>query len=314
MIHSRYQDISVKSFISHYHVKRPIDWTEAFVATRPLHVEIGSGLGEFLVQMASRQSDCHFVGIERDWKRVKKILQKTGSVDNIRVLQVDAVVAMERLFAPRTINRMYCLFPCPWPKERHIKHRLFSHDFFKLLNSRLVESGEMQIVTDHLLFFNWMQEQTGQTGFKTQTRSVKPQFDTKFERKWCREGQKEFFELNLVKEEHCDVPLEEDVQVKVYFADHFDPGQFHFPDVKGNVSVILKDFLFDTERQKAMLRVIVAEKNMTQHVWIAIVKCRPPKERQWCIARAEGHTVIPTKGVAFAIRHVFETIKKNAIS
>lgn len=313
MMIQKNQDIADGSFVSCYQVKRPIDWTEQFgqeEPRKPLDVEIGSGLGEFLVQKSSLHPDRNFVGIEQDWGRVKKILRKInpafgGAAGNVRILQVDAVVALERLFNLSTIDRVYCLFPCPWPKKKHVQHRLFSHNFFRLLNSRMGEKGKIQIVTDYSPFFDWMQSQVKGTGFKTTATMIPRQFDTKYERKWCRAGQKEFFELALVKKEHIPVPVEEDAREKIYFTDHFDPERFRLQDIKGDVSIILKDFLFDALRNKAIVRVVVAERSMTQHVWVTIVKC----EQGWRIARAQGHNIFPTKGVALSLRHIYKTIK-----
>jgi hypothetical protein len=45
---------------------------------------------------------------------------------------------------------------------------------------------------------------------------------------------------------------------------------------------------------------------MTQHVWLTIVK----SHHGWAIAKAEGHTVFPSKGVALAIRHVYQSLLK----
>lgn len=320
---SEFKNLVNAVLVSHHQSQRPINWAQLFGPLefpKPLDVEIGSGLGEFLVQEARQHSNRNFVGIEQDGQRVKKILRKVSRASlvasNVRVLKVDAIVALERLFKPLAIDKVYCLFPCPWPKKRHIKHRLFSNDFLKLLNSRLVKKGEVQVVTDYLPYFDWIQEQLDGTGFKAATKMIQPRFDTKFERKWCQEGRKEFFELNLVKEKHIAVPLEEDAPLKVYFVDHFNPEAFHLSNVLGEVSIILKDFLFDPARQKAMLRVVVAEKSMTQHLWIAIVKCSShlPRQRRgqgrgWSIAKAEGQMVLPTQGVALALRHVYETIK-----
>ena len=311
------RDIAVEAFVSHYHSERPIDWDRQFGVTRPLDVEIGCGLGDFLLRTAQSYPDRNFVGIEMDWQRVKKTLHKIdkankisssqNTVDNVRVLQIEANVAFSRLFAPSTVQGVYCLFPCPWPKKNHVKHRLFSNPFLKLLNSRLVEQGQIKIVTDYYLYFEWIQNESHQAGFQIETRTVDPQFDTKYERKWCEGGQTRFFELNLIKSEHVAVPVEEDVPLQAYFSDHFQPKEFEFPNVVGEFSVILKDFIFDASKEKGLVHLVVAEKSITQHLWIIITRC----ERGWYVAKAEGHTAIPTRGVAQAIRLVYEQVKRT---
>ncbi len=304
-------------FFSHYDdVKRPVDWRGHFGNDHPLDVEIGFGLGEFLVSQAHNSPERNFVGLEQDWPRLKKAMQKIdalrqgspdGTLGNIQLLKVDATVALERLFCQRSIHRIFCLFPCPWPKQGHVKHRLFSRSFFELLNSRLVEQGEGRIVTDSGLFFEWIHAEADGTGFAATTRTIKPQFNTKFERKWRREGQEEFFELQIVKKEHRDIPVAEDADMKAYFLRDFNPDRFQPDDVIGDVSVVFKDFVFDPKKNKGLVHAVVAEPSLTQHVWIIIVKT----SKDWCVAKAEGHTALPTQGVATALRHVYEAARRT---
>src|SRR5205085_8676582 len=96
------------------------------------------------------------------------------------------------------------------------KNRLFSHDFLKLINSRLVDKGEMKIVTDHEPLAEWILAEAEGTGFDIRQSLMSPQFDTKFERKWREQGQQKFFGLELIKEKHIPVPVIEDCPLKVY--------------------------------------------------------------------------------------------------
>lgn len=316
MARTRYSDISVRPVIFHYQGQRPIDWSQDFGTKKPLDVEVGFGLGEFLLQMADECPDRNFVGIEQDWERVKKTLRKIGlryqttGVDNIRLLLVDATVALERLFEPLTIHRLFCLFPCPWPKKGHIKYRLFSENFFKLVNSRLIPEGEVRIVTDAVRYYEWVLEQIPSTGFKTTTRTIGPRFDTKYEKKWVQGGQKEFYEIALVKQGHIPVPVLEDRALKVYFAKRFNPDRFEFDAVVSDMTIALKDFMFDAERKKAMVHLVVAEKTITQHLWVMVAH----SAKGWRVSKAEGHTVLPTRGVAEAIRCVYEEVERTGLS
>lgn len=294
-------------------IARPVDWKKQFGREAPLEVEIGFGMGEFLIRMAHANPHCDYVGIEQIWERIHKTLSgitkeqkapgKEASLRNIRILKVDARVALERLFAEGTIDRVYCLFPCPWPKKGHIKHRLFSSDFLKTVNNRLKKDGAVKIITDFRPFAQWILGEVPGTGFEIQQRTVGPQHGTKFERKWCGEGQKEFFELNLIKRMHCKIGVKEDIAVRSYTVDHFDPHTFRFKDEKGAVSVILKDMIFDSERNRAMLHLIVAEQSLTQHFWVAVLK----REKFWRICKAEGQNFLPTPGIARALELVYES-------
>ncbi|MFA5262107.1 MAG: hypothetical protein WC450_12860 [Candidatus Omnitrophota bacterium] len=317
MARKKFKDIAVENFILHYQHVRPIDWAAEFNRQAPLDLEIGFGLGEFLLNQSRESPERNYVGIELDWQRIKKTLHKIWVIrqpagqnpcaENIRILQVEADVALRRLFVPRSLQRVYCLFPCPWPKKGHVKYRLFSRPFCQVVNSRLSDDGFVQIVTDYEPYFEWIKEESLGTGFRVEGRKISPRFNTKFERKWTGEGQEEFFELILRKSEHVDIPLEEDVPLTVYFVDDFIPDRFCFSDQVGCPSVVQKEFLFDPQRKKAMVHLVVAEEHVTQHVWIVIAQSR----RGWCVALAAGQTVLPTPGVAVAVRMTADAVKQS---
>ena len=312
--------IAIDCLVVQQQVARPIDWKNIFGADRPLRVEIGSGDGDYLLRSAQQESQSHWIGIEQEWERIKKTLRKVelarGKIsagvplNNIRVLKVDVRLALERLFVPLSVEKFFCLFPCPWPKNRHVKHRLFSPEFLRLANSRLVDGGEIKIVTDFRPFVQWVLEQIPQTGFSWTQEITAPRFATKFERKWCSQGQQEFYELSLRKTQHVDVPLEEDAVLQFYYVKDFFWERFAFQDLVGQPAVLLKESLFDREHEKVMLRVIVAEKHITQQVWIMIVRC----PQGWCIAKAPGSAIIPTPGVAKAILLVAEAAGRSSAS
>ncbi|MCR4337791.1 MAG: hypothetical protein NUV91_08315 [Candidatus Omnitrophica bacterium] len=310
------QDIASRVFLSHYEIQRPVDWSEHYRREAPLEVEIGSGLGEYLVRLAQTFPGRNFVGIEQEWERVKKICRRIEAVargasgqplENVKILQIDAAVAFERLFKPQSIDRVHCLFPCPWPKKKHVQHRLFSQHFLKLVNSRVKNQGTLKLVTDHEPYLKWVLEEIPQTGWDFSSSVIAPQFDTKFERKWREQGQEKFFNLELIKKEHVDVALAEDVELKVYFTKNFEPKNFRVAKVTGKVAIVLKDFLFDTEQQKGLVHLVVKEESITQHVWVMISRI----PRGWCIAKMEGQTLLPTQGVVQAIEQIYQGVLQS---
>ncbi|MCK5179659.1 MAG: tRNA (guanosine(46)-N7)-methyltransferase TrmB [Candidatus Omnitrophica bacterium] len=306
---------SFTSLVSPYDLKRPIDWNAQFSRSAPTDVEIGFGMGETLMRMAQESPERNFIGVEQHWKRICKTLRvmtKSQSsapetFKNVRILRVDARVVFQRLFAPRSIDTVYCLFPCPWPKKGHVKHRLFNNGFLRLLNNRLKKSGTIRIVTDFYPYFQWVLAQAQGAGFCAETATVRPQYDTKFERKWRDEGQEEFFKLDLFKKRHIEAPVKKDIVLKSYTLNEFDFDRLQLKDETGKVSVIFKDKVFDRGQQKVMVHAIVAEEHLTQHFWSAIVK----NEKTWRIARAEGQNFFPTPGIAKALELVYEAAKST---
>ncbi len=309
------KNCSFTSLVSPYDLRRPVHWDKQFNRCAPTDVEIGFGMGKVLMRMAEESPDRNFIGIEQHWERICKTLRvmttrqssTPGIFNNIRILRADARVVFERLFASKNIDTVYCLFPCPWPKKGHIKHRLFSNDFLRLLNNRLKKGGKIKIVTDFYPYLEWVLDQAKGAGFLVETATTHPQYDTKFERKWRDEGQEEFFKLDLFKKRHIRVPVKEDIALKSYTLKKFDADCLELSDEKGKISVIFKDKVFDRDKQRIMIHTLVAEEHLTQHFWIAIIK----RQGAWRIARAEGQNFFPTPGIAKALVLVYEAAKST---
>jgi len=309
-----YKHIARQIFFPYGDRPRPVDWNSVFIQPRPLQVEIGFGQGEYLLDCLNEDRQRNYVGFELDWGRICKCFAKVARLppeqqqdvlERLKVLQVDAWVALKRLFCQRTLAGAVCLFPCPWPKDRHEKHRLFSKGFLELLNSRLQNGARVQCVTDHRPYVDWILEQASGTGFQVTQKKIPPHFQTKFERKWVSEGQEEFCELVFEKQEHRDVPVEEDVQVQAFYHEAFFPQALELRDwVSEEVAIVPKEWVFDPNQQKGLARLVVSEEHLTQHLWVVVVKT----EKGWCVVRAEGQHVLPSPGVARAIKLVSDAV------
>jgi tRNA (guanine-N7-)-methyltransferase len=301
--------LSLAPLLLWQHVERPVDWAQRFGRQAPLVVEIGFGNGEFLVREAQAHPEHNFVGIEPEWASVQRCLRRIAQarVANVRLLLVEARVALERLFTPQTVQCVYALFPCPWPKERHSKHRLFAQTFLTLLNSRLAPDGEVQVVTDHEPYLHWVLDQVPDTGFVAQWTTIAPRFSTKYERKWCDTGQQEFYDLRLRKTTHVTRPLRGDATLQTHRIERFDPAHFQPGTRRGAVTVTCKEFLYDPQRQKGMVWVFVAEEGLTQDFWIEIVR----RGVDWAIRPARGCGMVPTVGVQHALDLVRDTAQQT---
>ena len=66
-------------------------------------------------------------------------------------------------------------------------------------------------------------------------------------------------------------------------------------DLRGDPSVIFKEALFDARRQRMMVRLVVAEGHLSQHLWISIAY----KEKDWRVTRADGQNFFPTPGIGW---------------
>lgn len=283
----------------------PRAWDEAFGRKAPLEVEIGFGNGDSLTERAAAAPERDFVGIELGWESVKRGLRRIakGGLTNVALLQAPAELLLEWMFAPRSIDRVVCLFPCPWPKERHERHRLFGVPFLRLVNNRLVDGGGIQVVTDFRPYRDWLFEQVPGTGFEAEAREVPPGFHTKYERKWSDLGQERFFEIVLTKREHVEVPPREVVDMKIHTIARFDPEGFEPREATGEITVRFKEYLYDPARRKAMLRAFVGESGLNQEFWVEVIDTGGG----WKVRPAHGCTFLPTAGAQAALDLVKES-------
>ncbi|RYP84787.1 tRNA (guanosine(46)-N7)-methyltransferase TrmB [Nocardioides guangzhouensis] len=118
--------------------------------TRPLAVEIGCGIGEATVALASARPEVNVVGFEVWRPGVADCVGRFGEagLDNVRMLGVDAVWSMENLVGPSSLTELWTFFPDPWHKKKHHKRRLVSPAFARLVGERLVPRGSWRLATD----------------------------------------------------------------------------------------------------------------------------------------------------------------------
>ena len=99
--------LSLNPFITWMKEKHPVEWPKKFGRSAELEVEIGFGLGDFLIQQAKTYPEKNYLGIELGWVYVRRTLKKINlaGVKNIRVIQADIRVALERAFLEKGIVR-----------------------------------------------------------------------------------------------------------------------------------------------------------------------------------------------------------------
>lgn len=288
----------------------PLKQDEVFGRTAGLEVEIGFGTGEYLTRLASGSPEKNFLGFEQCANRIIKTLRKIheARLEHVRLMRMDAVWGFRYLFPARSISRVHCLFPCPWPKKRHAKHRLFTPAVLRLINSRLADGANLYIVTDHKPYAEWITEHVPGTGFDMAVAVIPARFGTKFERKWAEAGQTEFYELTLTKTKHQDV-AQGGCEMKTYFFDDVDFSRVRLESLWGPVTIKFGELLYDPRIKRAMVDAVVSEDDRSQHIWIMIVHT----SKGWCVCPAGGTVVLPTLGAQKAIERVADAVKGSLV-
>lgn len=183
------------------------DWEAVFGNGHPLNLEVGFGVGNFLIEMAIREPDENFIGLDFYHKGIRKSITRIDryQVQNIRLVYGDAREKLPVLFNEGQLSRVYINFPDPWPKKRHHKRRLIKPVFVKNLAAKLKAGGEIHIATDYepyaveiLEFFEEEPALTNKSGTRTFLSQKEGVPQSKYEKKFLNAGEKIFY-LEFVK-------------------------------------------------------------------------------------------------------------------
>ncbi|RME88775.1 MAG: tRNA (guanosine(46)-N7)-methyltransferase TrmB [Candidatus Hydrogenedentota bacterium] len=114
-------------------------------------LEIGSGWGEFTLDLAKQNPDWLIVATEKKKHRVKRTLQNAlkQNIKNIRMMVLDVTWFLQEVFAPSSFDYVILNFPDPWPKKRHHKHRIMSENFLLELAPLCTKAALLEFATDY---------------------------------------------------------------------------------------------------------------------------------------------------------------------
>jgi len=126
---------------------------------RAVWLEIGFGGGEHLAVQAERHPEISLIGCEVFEPGIARLLAhiERRHLDNIRIFADDARLMIGAL-RPSSIDRVFILFPDPWPKRRHEKRRLVSRETLDALAVIMTDGAELRLATDDGNYLNWMLE------------------------------------------------------------------------------------------------------------------------------------------------------------
>jgi tRNA (guanine-N7-)-methyltransferase len=128
----------------------PVDLGEIFGNDNPLALEIGCGIGDFIVKTAADFPERNFIAIDfynkGCWKSCRR-LDRAG-LSNVRVLRVEARDFITRMIASGSLSAVYINCPDPWPKKRHRKRRLVNRGFMEFIGGYMSHGADFFFATD----------------------------------------------------------------------------------------------------------------------------------------------------------------------
>ena len=174
------------------------NWENVFGRSGRLYVELGTGKGDFISQLALRNPDVNFIGIEAQqdvlYSAAKKIREL--NLTNVKLLTFD-INNIENIFAEGEIDQLYINFCDPWPKARHAKRRLTHVGFLRRYAKLLKKPGRLIFKTDNRPLFDFSLEQFEEAGLKVEDVSFDLHAEnrpdnimTEYERKFSAFGEK----------------------------------------------------------------------------------------------------------------------------
>jgi len=138
-----------------------------FEREAPLEIEIGAGRGDFILGRAAAAPERNFLAVELAGTIAQLIAVRAGrsGLNNLKIVRMDARTLVNLMLPKATVAAYHIYFPDPWPKERHVKHRLFTPWFAASLRRTLRPQAPLFVATDVAEYAEAIFAMLGECGF-----------------------------------------------------------------------------------------------------------------------------------------------------
>jgi len=135
---------------------------------RPLHIEVGFGKDVRVLRAAAADPGTLYLGIEVSRKKHDKFCRKVAraGLRNVRALLCDVREVLQEMLPPACVLSFTVLFPDPWPKRRHHKHRWITPESAPQLARALVPDGCVTVATDDAPYMDQIRASMRSAGFR----------------------------------------------------------------------------------------------------------------------------------------------------
>ena len=188
--------ISKSSYLVNTPSKYKKKWNDLFGNKNPIHLELGTGRGEFIIKMAKKYPNINFIGLEIvDSQLVMAVERLKGqNLPNLKLINADAHDLEE--FFGKEIDTIYLTFSEPWPKKIDEKNRFTHYSYLKLYDKIFKKKKHIILKTDNKGLFAYSLETLSQYWYVFDKVSLDLHHDereisnimTDFEKKYYEEG------------------------------------------------------------------------------------------------------------------------------
>ena len=147
---------------SKYYVSNPTKykgkWNDFFGNHNPIYLELGTGRGEFIIQMAKKYPEYNFIGLELNESQIATAAKKLEreNINNLKLIKDDARNIVS-IFG-KEIDTIYLTFSEPWPKKRDERNRFTHESYLKLYDRIFKKNKHIILKTDNKGLFAYSLE------------------------------------------------------------------------------------------------------------------------------------------------------------
>lgn len=169
-------------------------WNKVFNNSNPIHIEIGTGKGNFIINKAINNPNINFIGIEKVDSIIARCLQKIpDGLNNLKIVRVNAL-DIENIFK-KEVDTIYLNFSDPWPKKRWYKRRLTSSVFLEKYDYVFKKDNRIIQKTDNRDLFEYSLISLSNYGYLIEDLSldlhnseIEDNIMTEYEEKFSKKG------------------------------------------------------------------------------------------------------------------------------
>ena len=175
-------------------------WKDVFGNKNEIHIEIGMGKGDFIIEMAMTHPNINFIGIEKYSSVLARAVEKLcdKELPNLRLIRMDAN-NIEKVF-DKEVDVIYLNFSDPWPKKRHAKKRLTSDIFLEKYKNVFKKDNNIVMKTDNMNLFEYSLESLSRNGYVLEKVSldlhnseIENNAETEYEKRFVEKGNKIYY-------------------------------------------------------------------------------------------------------------------------